>query len=499
MFVILAALAVPFTLGLAMTRGLSHDEHQHIAAGMLWGRGGLLPYRDFPLFHPPYLTFVYGALFRLTEYPLLVARLFGAVCATAIVGLVGTVAFRTFRGHGECAAWRAAFVVAGLCLAADLFTQGAGRAWNLEPSLLLAVCSFLALERGLGSERRGWLVVAGGLLGLSIGMRITYAPLIAPLGLATLLGPAPWPRKLRAATAFSAGLLGALSGLFVLCAMDREAFLFGNFQFAQANIDYRMATGEPRTMTFGKKLRFFWKLIVREDAGVFIATLVPCLVASWMAWRRALPIPPALRRLGIAVPFLFWGALAPSPVFPQYFFVLLPFLLLGGIWALAALPVDSAARRWCERTALAGLALAIFSHSREYEGLRDLLVPHKWMPLEVHAEAAKLRAHVPTGPVLTLAPILPLEAGLDIDPAFATGAFGWRIAPYIDAAKAERLGLPTPQTLTEYLAAHPAAAVLVGFEKTGEEALIDYAKSRSFVVTPMDDEERLWTPAKVSP
>ncbi len=491
-FVILAALAAPFALGLAMTRGLSHDEHQHIAAGMLLGREGLLPYRDFPLFHTPYLSFVYGALFRLTEYPLLAARLFAAACASVLVALIGTVAFREFRPRGKCAAWLAALVTAGLCLAADLFAQGAGRAWNLEPSLLLAVGAFLALERGLADGRRGWLVLAGGLLGLGIGMRLTLAPLIAPLGLATLLGSAPWGQRLRAAVAFSAGLLGGLSGVFVLCALAPGPFFFGTFEFAQANIDYRMATGEPRTMTLGKKLRFLWKEVVRADPGVFIAALVPCLVAGWRAWRKAIPLPPALRRLGLAAPFLLWGALAPSPAFPQYFFVLLPFLLLGGIWALAALPVGSAARRWCERTVLAGLALAVASASREYEGLRDLLRPREWVPFEIHDEAAALRARVPAGRVLTLAPILPLEAGLDIDPAFATGAFAWRIAPHIDPAKAARLGLPTPETLAAHLAAAPPAAVLVGFEEKGEKALIDYAKARGFTATPLEDEERFW-------
>lgn len=496
MFLCLAVLAAPFVFGLAMTRGLSHDEHQHIAAGMLWGREGLLPYRDFPLFHTPYLTFLYGALFRLTSYPLLVAREFSALCATSLVALVGTMAHAIFRPRGEALAWRMALGTTVLCLASDLFTQGAGRAWNLEPALLLAVGSFLSLERGLRSERRGWLALAGGLLGLAIGTRLTYAPLIAPFGLTTLLGTTPWPQRLRAATAFSAGLLAGLAGLFVLYAMDPEAFVFGNFDFAQANIDYRMATGEPRTMTLFKKLRYFWKEIMRADAGLFLATLAPCFALGWLVWRKQTICPPVLRRLLLATPFLFWGALAPSPVFPQYFFALLPFLVLAGIWALAALPAESAAARWSLRGAFAGVVIAIATFSREYEGLRDLFKPREWVPFETHDEAEVLRERMPTGRVLTLAPIYPLEAGLEIDPAFATGAFAWRIAPYIDPAKAARIGLPTRKTLSEHLASFPPSAVLVGFEKEGEEPLIEYAKARGFEVAPLEDEERLWVPPR---
>ena len=477
-----------------MTRGLSHDEHQHIAAGMLWGHEGLLPYRDFPLFHTPYLTFIYGALFRFTSHPLLVAREFAALCATSLVALVGAMAYSIFRPRGSALAWGMALGAAVLCLVSDLFTQGAGRAWNLEPSLLLTLASFLSLERGLASPRRGWLVLAGGLLGLAIGTRITYAPLIAPLGLTTLLGGGAWAPRLRAAAAFSGGLLAGLAGVFVLYAMDPEAFIFGNFEFAKANIDYRMATGEPRTMTLVKKLRYFWKEIVRADAGLFIAALAPVFALAWQVWRKQAAWPPVLRRLALATPFVFWGALAPSPVFPQYFFVLLPFLVLAGIWALAALPSGSNAARWSMRAALAGVVIAMATFSREYEGLRDLFKPREWVPFEFHDEAAVLRERVPAGRVLTLAPIYPLEAGLEIDPAFATGAFAWRIVPYIDQVKAARLGLPTPETLTEYLASHPPAAVLTGFEVKGEEPLIDYARKRGFASAPLEDEERLWTP-----
>src|SRR5437868_2817504 len=63
-------------LGLSMTKRLDHDEHQFIASGVLWARRGLLPYRDYPYFHMPYMVFVYGLLFKLSDHLLLVARVF---------------------------------------------------------------------------------------------------------------------------------------------------------------------------------------------------------------------------------------------------------------------------------------------------------------------------------------------------------------------------------------------------------------------------------------
>ncbi|MEQ1862090.1 MAG: hypothetical protein ABMA13_19405 [Chthoniobacteraceae bacterium] len=481
-----------------MTEGVSHDEHQHIAAGMLWGRDGLLPYRDFPLFHTPYLTFVYGWLFRLTDYPLLAARLFSAGCATAMVALIGAVAFRAFRDRGTKVAWRVAMAVTGLCVVSSLFTGTTGRAWNQEPSTLLAVGAFVLLGHGLDSARRGWLLASGALLGLAIGMRITYAPLIAPLGLATLLGAQAWGVRLRAAMTFSAGLLAALAGVFVLYAKAPEAFIFGNFEFAQASIDYRMATGEPRTMTLGKKIRFLWKEIVRGDAGFMLATLLPVLTTLWLAWKKRVTVPAPLRRFALALPFVLWGSMAPSPVFDQYFYPLVPFLALAGIYSLAALPVGSRAWLWNWRAGLAGLVLAVGSAVRTetFDGLDHLFQPHKWATFEAHREGIALREHLPSGRVLTLAPLLPLEAGLRIDPAFAPGPFAWRVADYIDPAKARRLGIVTPATLAEHLAAVPPDGVLTGAEETGEAALVDYARARGFIAHPLEEEQRIWAPPR---
>ena len=90
-FFIVCALVYPLVLTLGMTKNFSHDEHQHVAAGTLIAREGLLPYRDFPHFHTPYLAYIYALLFRGTDHLLLAARLFTVVCATAIVGLVGAV------------------------------------------------------------------------------------------------------------------------------------------------------------------------------------------------------------------------------------------------------------------------------------------------------------------------------------------------------------------------------------------------------------------------
>jgi hypothetical protein len=490
-FFLVCAFALPAVLGLGMTRGLSHDEHQHVAAGALIAREGLLPYRDFPHFHTPYLAYAYALLFCVTDHLLNAARLLSVLSATAMVGLVGTVAYHLFRERGKRFA---SLVCAGsmlLALTTTLFTETTGRAWNHEPSLLLSVLAFLAHVAGLRSARVGWFVASGALLGLAIGTRITCAPLIAPFGLALLLYPTcGWHRG--RIIAFAIGMFLGLAGLIYFFVVAPEQTFFGNFDFARINIIYRFATGEPRTMTLLTKLRFFFKVIVRPDAALFVAGLLP-LLAAYLANRRTdRRIRFELRFLLLLLPFVLIGALAPSPLFDQYFYPLVPFLLLTGLYAFASIRMES---RWFRGTLRVGAAAVLLSAAmgvRAYADFGDFFALKKWRGTKLHEEVKELRSHVSRGPILTLAPIYPLEAGLAIYPSFSTGAFAWRISPYVEPAKAVRLGIVSPATLEQMLKVAPAAGVLVGLEKTGEQPLAGYAARNSYEAVTLADKSQLW-------
>ncbi|MEA3208603.1 MAG: hypothetical protein QOE70_1660 [Chthoniobacter sp.] len=488
-FLLVSAFAFPAVLGLGMTRGLSHDEHQHVAAGALIARDGLLPYRDFPHFHTPYLAFAYALLFRVSDHLLIAARLLSVLSATAILGIIGSIAYHLFRNRGKRFAL---LVCAGsvlLALTTTLFTETSGHAWNHEPSLFLALLAFVSHLAGLRSARLGWFAASGALLGLAIGTRITCAPLVAPFGLALLLYPTfgwRWNRVLG----FAGGMLLGLAGLFYFFAVMPEQAWFGNFAFAKVNIIYRLSTGEPRTMTILKKLRFFFKVIIRPDTALFVAGLAPVL-AAWLANRRTeRRLPPEVRFILLLLPFVLMGSFAPSPLFDQYFYPLVPFLLLAGLYALASIPSP-----WFRRTLLIGAAAVVLSVGmgvRAYDDFRDFFVTKDWHGMELHERAQEIRSHVSRGRVLTLAPIYPLEAGLSIDPAFSTGSFAWRISPYLELEKATRLGIVSPATLESALNAAPPEGMLVGFEKNGEGPLSEYASRHGYERRPLADGKQLW-------
>ncbi len=475
------ALVFPFVAALAMTKGLNHDENQHVAAGAMVALG-LLPYRDFPHFHTPYLAFIYAALFHVTDHLLLAARLFGAVCASAMAGLVGSIGYALFRERGK--RW-AAGVGAGavvLCLTAGLFGQTVGHAWNHEPSLLFALLAFVAHVAGIERRRSGWLVASGVLLGVAIGTRLTFAPLVAPFAMALVLFAPPPRWQPVPLLSFAGGLLLGSAGLLGIFALAPEQTFFGTFEFAKVNVAYL----KERTMTLPEKFGYLGKVIALREVALLAAAVMP-LIGAYLAQRR---VRFEARFILLLLPFLLWGSLAPSPLHYQYFYPFVPFLILAGLYALASIPPES---RWFTRALTAGVAAVALSAavgSRVYLRLHDQLAVAGWTPMTVHRDALHLRARVPTGRVLTFAPVFPLEAGLAIYPPFTTGLFAWRVSPHVEPAKAARLGMAAPAMLAALLEAEPPAALLLGYEST-ESEFKDYAKSRAYRPEPLDG-RTLW-------
>lgn len=472
-------------------KGLSHDEHQHVAAGALIAREGLLPYVDFPFFHTPYLPYLYALLFSFSDHLLLTARLFTVTTVSATVALVATVGWQLFRPRGRTSA---AFVAGGmvlLCVSTHLFSDTVGYAWNHEPPVLFVLAAFLAHLAGLRQEQGFWFGVSGVLLGVAVGMRLTYAPLVAPFGLALLL-LLPRPRwRPRLLIWFAAGLLAGSAGIFYFFIRAPEQAFFGNFEFARVNIVYRFSTGEPRTMTVLTKLRYFFKEIIRSDFPFFIGTIFLAL-APWLSRSGTHPFRREIRLICLMLPFLLVGAFAPSPLFNQYFYPLVPFLALLALYSLASIPKISPWSRRSSGFAALAVLFSVVLGARGYRDYADFFSPSKWATLESHARGGELNAHLPSGRILTLAPIHALEAGLEIYPSFVTGPIAWRVSPFLAPAKAEQLGMITPTALESVLVQAAPDGILVGFEETGEDPLISFAKANGYQRHKLEAKTELW-------
>jgi len=136
------------------------------------------------------------------------------------------------------------------------------------------------------------------------------------------------------------------------------------------------------------------------------------------------------------------------------------------------------------------------------------------VPVEVHQSGEWLAQEVCEGPVLTLAPVLAMEAGLRTYAAFATGPFTWRVAHIIPEANRQLVGWLAQDDLDAYLAASPPTAILTGLELENdgfepgvrgnlEQPLEAYAERTGFHRTSIQvpfiaAELNLWTSPRLS-
>jgi hypothetical protein len=492
MVVLVALLVLPITLSLSMSRGLNHDEHQHLAAGALFAREALLPYRDFPYFHTPHLVFVYAWLFETGGYLLVKARAFSAICAALTAGVLFAAAWHALRRWEPRARWVASLSALALLLCNPTFHKASGAAWNQDPSMLCALAAVVILLAASETKRQGLILFASGLLlGFAAGLRITWAPIGLPMLCVIAFARQYDRRRLPVLlTTFSLGALIGLAPLIWLFVIAPEQTLFNNFEFPKVNIAYRFATGEPRTMTLLSKLRYFWKEVVRTD--VLSAVAAVCAVLWWRTKQRA-GDPLWLTALVAVTPFVLLGSFAPSPLFYQYFYAPVPFVILAVVFAVAAIWSRAPGFRSMASVLLAGVAVAVGLAAPLFDPVEDLFTPANWTSTKQHDEAQPLSEKAPPGRVLTLAPLPVLEAGFKVYPAFSTGPFAWRVASFVGAEKRSRLHIVSQDELETYLRNDPPAAILLGYEKKGEEPLAEYARAHGYHSQSFGkNEAKLW-------
>jgi len=483
-----------------MQRHLDHDEHQFVASAALWARDGLLPYRDYPHFHMPYLVFVYGLLGELFGRWLFAARLVSLGAATLTLLLLHGAVRRAADAQAPLVRHGLACGAVLLLLFNPLFAYTSGLAWNHDLAVLLAL--MCCLVQGAGVRRAA---LGGVLLGLAIGVRLSMAPLVVPLLCSQLAADAPGTRR-RPALALLGGLTLALLPALWLLLLAPQAMLFGNLGYPALNTAYRVAEGFERAMTLPGKVAYLVTDILGEPANLLLALL---LLASCLppGTRGAGTTSVRLvRRAALALPFLLLGALAPTPAWYQYFYALVPFVILVALGRIASSAPGSRALRVAFLLLPLAVTAAAWQTLPEYRTLSNLPDPASWQPLRLHAAgrelasllaeerpmASEAQAGTPArrarpALVLTLSPIVPLEGGLAIDPAFASGPFAHRSARFLPADERGRHGLVGPDELEAHTAGSPPDALLTGDERRDDAALLEWVARHGYRSRPFGD------------
>jgi hypothetical protein len=487
----IAALAL--LVARAMTREVSRDEEQFVSAGALLLREGALPYVDYPYFHVPNLAFVYAALFAASDHLLLAARSFNVLCGWLTLMVVFAVAAREFRNADRARLWIAGAAAAAL-LASPLFRLTSGSAWNHDLAVLCAIAGFAALLRANDAVApRRWVAVSAALLGVAIGTRLSFLPSIVPFAfIAAVTGSTPRERLLRTAL-FSSVLVLSLTPTLVLCARAPAQFFFDNFVYnGSLNRAYRIASGNSGVQ-LSSKLLFIVSLLKFPHTVVLLIAFV--FLAVWLPMRngwRGFTRQRSIFAVVACLPFLAIGAFAPSPSYKQYYYALVPFLVLGCVFGLARVWRNDERTRDSLVPAGALVCVSAIALAIDLPLLRKLAAPGEWPVTRVHELGRDVRAFT-AGPVLTLSPTIPLEGGADIYKEFATGLFAWRTAEFLPDEPKPPVTMVGAATLDAFLAGAPPAAIITRRRNADRQRpLSAYAESHGYRRVLLRDDLELW-------
>ena len=476
-----------------MRKELNHDEHQFIAAGALAGQS-LIPYRDYPYTHTPYLAIIYGALFSDTDHLLLAGRGLSTICDFAALGLVFFVTSNLFKDRPHSLRFGLAAGAVMLLFTNPLFMSTTGFAWNHAAPELAALAAFILQSHGARHQRgMAWTFISGALLGVAAGLRVTFALAIIPVGSLIVLspGPAASRARLRLLLSFAAGVgLGMLPALLML-ALYPQQFIFNVVRYPQLDAIWRRQIGYTEAMTPSAEVGYFVLQVLRDPGNLMLAfSFALSLWALSAAGVRArLRENAELTAILILVPFLLIGSFVKVPLFYQYFYAPVPFVVLGTAYAIAAMGIRGV--RLLPVLALAVVVSGVYGLP-QYLHVGRFLSFDTWVPLQAHHLGVEIRRTAGAGRILTLAPIFPLEGGAKIYCGFAAAPFTWRSAHLLPAAERGRVGIVSAEDLNQFLKGWGPAAVLVGFEGKLETPLTAYAQRSGYKRSRLSNGADLW-------
>ncbi|KPK83325.1 MAG: hypothetical protein AMS25_00245 [Gemmatimonas sp. SM23_52] len=481
---LLCVLLLLFLVTASLHRKLDHDEHQFIASAYLFAEKGFLPWVHYPYFHVPYLIFPYALLFQLTDHLLLAARLFSVTCSVATIGLITLSTVKAFEDDDPRTRFRVTVGSAALLVANPFFAYASGVSWNHDASVLLSVAAtltFLAATRS--SQPAAGMLLSGILLGTAIGTRLSVAPLLLPFAAGTFFlanGDDRCRISFRSLRWLALGVTLALVPLLIFYAAAPDDFVFGNLRYAALNTEYRRAIGYHRAMSPVGKLSFLVERVLIDPGNILIFVLLA------FAAKKA-SCKNVRTRAGKEVVFLLalfffalLGSMAPTPSWYQYFYAPLPFLLLAALHATALSYRRPRARRALLRLFTVVVTLSCLRGAPEYWKIFFVNPEKRALATQAHRIGLEIRDRLNYGRVLTLAPIYPLEGGLEIYEAFASGPFAWRTSEFLSPADRQKYGIIAPGDLRSFLSTKPPDGILVGLEVDLERPLIEYAQENAY-------------------
>lgn len=490
--IVFYALVLGLLVSHSVSAGFSHDENQFVSPGQLLADRGLLPYVDYPYTHVPYAILFYALSAKLSSYDFLAARIMNAVAWFSCILLMAAI----FRLHshlfssGQVTSQPAPatqlfseFVLVFVLLNHPLATYVLGAALNHSFATLFSLLGLFLFLRCLRDYSQTLCAGSGACIGLAALIRLNYASLAGIL-LILWLAFACAGRRIAAQTPssaaaeskvreftkvlpFLAGLL--LAGLPALGLFARAPYqsYYGNLVYIRLNTAYYQELSYDINMTLQSKLNSFLAGVFHRPIDMVLyggLILLSCLLLLGFARRKTtLPDLGKVAVAGFAVTMLV-TAFAPTPSLSHYLFAPLPFLLISLAW----LGLDLLRKnQWAHFISLALVLLVLVATVKIGNPVNQLALlsdPARWTPVQVHDFDEQVKAEVVRGRVLSLLPMMPSEAGLEVYPFAATGPFSWRTSLLLTPQRRAQYAVTSPDELPAVLDRLPPDGILSGFE-----------------------------------
>jgi hypothetical protein len=395
----------------AMSLQFNHDENQFLAAGALIARHNLWPFRDYAYFHAPGEPALLAVIFKFTTHKLMAARCLSVAAAVGIALLL----FGTARRNVALA-----LAAAAIFLFNPMSAYTASLAWNHSLPVFCTLAALLLLER----PARSRAIFAGICAGCAVMFRHSYPPVVLALAIYIAMN-ADWRRVaifLASAAAVTAPLL----------LLPLRQLYFGLLVYPSLSKQYWAAQPMNLPRTIGQKLHYLAHVNLTSLAPATL--LVTAIAAAAFAFRGDTIARRKIIGVLLVIVALLIGILAPTPTMQQYPFAVVPFLVLMIVYGISTM------RKWAQWVVVIPLIGALWAARTDVGAMRMLVYPNQWVPVRINHVARKIPPDT-AAPIFTLAPLFPVEANLDFDPACATGPFAWRIAPQLSQAERTQCGI----------------------------------------------------------
>ncbi len=308
----LAALFVP----IALLRVVDGDEGSYLLASKLVAHGKL-PYVDFIYPQMPLLPYVYGAWTLLFGDSWYAVRLLSALFA---IGL-GLLLYRHCRHRFGTAPALVGFV---LFASTSLVFGWLTVVKTYALSVLLLFAAYMLVERGSAIAGRWAWVGAGTALALALDTRLIFAAAVPPFVWAALRDRSG--RWFERVGPLAGGIALGLVPAFAFFAEDPRRFFFDNLQAQGTRSSGGLIGDLPQKARIAANLLGFGQTegVVGPQFLLLLLAAVGGVAGMWILRRR-------VSLAVLLVLFLGAASFMPTPTYPQYFCIVIPFLIVAAL------------------------------------------------------------------------------------------------------------------------------------------------------------------------